>query len=141
MHSDLRVAKFIHYVMKDGKKDLARKIVYDSLANASQKLNVEDIPAVLAQAVDNVRPSQEVRSRRVGGANYQVPMPVPKKRGEFLAMNWIIKAARGRSGKPMVERLTNELVNAYQNEGDAVKKKEDTHRMAEANKAFAHFRW
>lgn len=141
VHNDLRIAKFINYVMEDGKKDLARKIVYSSLENASQKLNTEDVAAMFSQAVDNVRPSQEVRSRRVGGANYQVPTPVPKKRGEFLAMNWIIEAARGRSGKPMIKRLTNELVNACNNEGEAVKKKQDTHRMAEANRAFAHFHW
>lgn len=140
-YNDLRIAKFINYVMEDGKKDLARRIVYESLENASERLKAENVSAMFARAVDNVRPSQEVRSRRVGGANYQVPMPVPKVRGEFLAMNWIIEAARGRSGKPMVDRLSNELVNAYQNEGEAVKRKEDTHRMAEANKAFAHFRW
>lgn len=141
VHNDVKIAKFINYVMEDGKKDLARGIVYESLANASARLQQEDVSAMFGQIVENVRPAQEVRSRRVGGANYQVPMPVPKVRGEFLAMNWIIEAARGRSGKPMIKRLTTELVNAYNNEGDAITKKENTHKMAEANRAFAHFRW
>lgn len=127
--------------MKNGKKDLARKIVYEALKRSSQQLKVEDVPSFFAQVVENVRPNQEVRPRRVGGATYQVPIPVPKKRGEFLAMKWIIEAARGRSGKSMIERLSEELINAYQNQGDAVKKKEEVHRIAEANRAFAHFRW
>lgn len=140
-YNDVKITRFVNYVMENGKKDLARQIVYESLTSASEKLQQEDVSAMFEQIVENVRPSQEVRSRRVGGANYQVPTPVPKVRGEFLAMNWIIDAARGRSGSPMVERLTSELVNAYNNGGDAVTKKENTHKMAEANRAFAHFRW
>lgn len=131
------VERFIHTIMYDGKKSLARKIVYDSLI----KLNADTKEALkmFEQAMKNVTPSQEVRSRRVGGATYQVPMPLKHDRAEALAMRWLVDSARKKSGKPMVDRLFEELRSAVDGSGDAIKKKEDTHRMADANRAFAHF--
>jgi small subunit ribosomal protein S7 len=134
-----QVAKFTNTLMRAGKKDLAAKIVHGSLGKAQEELNTEPVQ-ILNQAIENVRPEQEVRSRRVGGATYQVPMPVGRKRGDSLAMRWIISAARSRTGE-MSENLAEELISAYKGEGNAIKKKEDIHRMAEANRAFAHFRW
>ena len=131
------VERFINLMMFSGKKSLSRQIVYTSL----EKLNEDKKEAVkiFEQAVKNVMPSQEVRSRRVGGATYQVPMPLKHDRAEALAMRWIVTVARGKKGKPMTVRLFEELKNAFDGAGDAVKKKDDTHRMAEANRAFAHF--
>jgi len=131
------VERFINLMMFSGKKSLSRQIVYTSL----EKLNEDKKEAVkiFEQAVKNVMPSQEVRSRRVGGATYQVPMPLKHDRAEALAMRWIVTVARGKKGKPMTARLFEELKNAFDGAGDAVKKKDDTHRMAEANRAFAHF--
>lgn len=140
VYQDVRVARFINYVMVTGKKELARRIVYEALEHASEKLNVKPLD-LFGRVLEVVRPEVEVRSRRVGGANYQIPVPVPMGRGDFLAMKWIIHASRGRAGKPMVSKLADELANAYRGEGDAVRKKETTHKMAEANRAFAHFRW
>lgn len=140
VYQDARVTKFINYVMLAGKKDTARRIVYDALKKAAEQLK-EDSSVVLEKALLNVRPELEVRARRVGGANYQIPLPVPRPRGDFLAMKWIIGASRSRKGKDMAEKLAEELVNAYNETGEAVKKKENTHKMAEANRAFAHFRW
>ena len=134
----LTVAKLINYVMKNGKKKVAEKIVYTALDIASEKLKVEPLE-VLEGAIKNIAPVIEVRGRRIGGSNLQVPIEVPKPRRLMLAMRWILTAARGAKGKPMAEQLAAELVNAYNNEGSAVKKKEETHRMAEANRAFAHF--
>ena len=134
----LTVAKLINYVMKNGKKKVAEKIVYTALDIASEKLKVEPLE-VLEGAIKNIAPVIEVRGRRIGGSNLQVPIEVPKPRRLMLAMRWILTAARGAKGKPMAEKLAAELVNAYNNEGSAVKKKEETHRMAEANRAFAHF--
>lgn len=140
------LSKFINCVMHDGKKAVATRVVYDALDMIQQRLEKENNPnapanalAVFLQAVDNVRPSVEVRSKRVGGANYQVPLQVRADRRIQLAYRWILAAARSRKGKPMAEKLAFELMEAAQNQGDAVKKKMDVQRMAEANRAFAHF--
>jgi len=140
IYGSLVVAKLVNQVMQSGKKEMARKIVYGALEKAAEELGTGP-SAVLAQALLNVTPKQEVRSRRIGGATYQVPVPVKGARGQTLAIRWIVQAARARKGKPMVERLAEELKAAYNKEGGAVKKKEDTRKMAEANRAFAHFRW
>lgn len=138
---DSRIIELLtNYVMVDGKKRLARKIVYGSLEDASKKLKKEPVE-ILEQALSNVRPILEVRSRRVGGANYQIPIPVPEERQIALSLRWIINAAKSKKGNDFQTYLTNELMSAYKGEGEAVKKKEDTEKMAEANKAFAHFRW
>ncbi|MEK9158453.1 MAG: 30S ribosomal protein S7 [Patescibacteria group bacterium] len=138
MYNDLVVAKLINCIMERGKKNVARKIVYtafDIMKEKSKKNPVE----IFEEAMKNVGPTVETRSRRVGGANYQVPMPVAPERKNALAFRWIIGAARSRKGKPMAEKLAEELLGASQNQGDAVKKKMDVLRMAEANRAFAHF--
>jgi small subunit ribosomal protein S7 len=132
--------KFINMIMLHGKKDLARQLVYDSLEKAGSKVGVEPIE-IFEKALKNVEPAIEVRSRRVGGATYQVPMPVPGNRKEMLAMRWIINAARSRSGRDFVTLLSNELIAAYNEEGDAIRTRENVHKMADANRAFAHFRW
>ncbi|MEK7579850.1 MAG: 30S ribosomal protein S7 [Patescibacteria group bacterium] len=133
-------AKFVNYVMKDGNKTIARKIVYGALENSEKKLGKGALE-ILEQAIRNAGPEMELRSRRIGGANYQIPYPVKPERRITLALRWIIEAARAKSGQSMIEKLTQELADAYSNTGAAVKKKMDTHRMAEANKAFAHFAW
>ncbi len=146
VYGSVDVAKFINYVMLDGKKDIARKIVYgafDIIKNTKDengKGNLDPIE-VFDTAVSNVKPKMEVRSRRVGGANYQVPVEVRPERQLSLAFRWIISAARAKSGKSMKERLADELLAAYKEEGEAITKKINTHKMAEANKAFAHFAW
>jgi len=137
---NVQVAKFINYVMRRGKKSLAQKIVYKTFELLEQKYK-QDALAVFNTALQNVGPTLEVKSRRVGGATYQVPREVKGDRRFYLACNWILNAARSRKGKPMYEKLAEELLAASKNEGAAVKKKLDTHRMAEANKAFAHFAW
>ena len=134
------VAKFINTVMLSGKKSVAEKIVYGALDSVSEKKSIQASDA-LEQALENVRPMVEVKSRRVGGATYQVPVEVRPARRNALAMRWIVDAARGRGEKGMGARLAGELADAIENRGSAVKKREDTHRMAEANKAFAHYRW
>jgi small subunit ribosomal protein S7 len=126
--------------MYDGKKSIAEAIVYDAFDIIEQKMRSEPLP-VFKQALDNVAPAIEVRSRRVGGATYQVPVEVRAERRQALAIRWIINAARGRNDKTMVDRLSAELMDAANNRGNAVKKREDTHRMAEANRAFSHYRW
>jgi small subunit ribosomal protein S7 len=126
--------------MHDGKKSIAETIVYDAFDIIEQKMRSEPLP-VFKQALDNVAPAIEVRSRRVGGATYQVPVEVRPERRQALAIRWIITAARGRNDKTMVDRLSAELMDAANNRGNAVKKREDTHRMAEANRAFSHYRW
>jgi small subunit ribosomal protein S7 len=136
-----RVEKFINSVMWDGKKSTARKVVYDALDIIKEKAKVENPLELFETAIRNVSPQMEIRSRRVGGANYQVPREVNPNRKQALAFRWILIAARGGKGKPMAEKLATELMAAANNEGSAFKKKEDTHRMAEANKAFAHFAW
>ena len=137
------LAKFMNVVMKRGKKSAAEKILYGALDRISEKTNQPGDQAIqtLSQALDNVKPVVEVKSRRVGGATYQVPVEVRASRRQTLAMRWVIEAARERSEKSMAFRLAHELMDASENRGAAVRKREDTHRMAEANKAFAHYRW
>jgi len=137
------LAKFINMVMKSGKKSVAEKIVYNAIERMSERVGKDQSRAIelLGQALDNIKPAVEVKSRRVGGATYQVPVEVRSSRRETLAMRWAIEAARARSEKSMVMRLAHELIDAAENRGAAVKKREDTHRMADANKAFAHYRW
>ena len=137
------LAKFINMVMKSGKKSVAEKIVYGALERMSERVGKDQGRAIelLGQALDNIKPAVEVKSRRVGGATYQVPVEVRTARRETLAMRWAIEAARLRSEKSMAMRLAHELIDAAENRGAAVKKREDTHRMADANKAFAHYRW
>jgi small subunit ribosomal protein S7 len=127
-------------IMWDGKKSKAQKIVYGAFEYIREKLNKDPLE-VFKQAVENVRPILEVRPRRVGGATYQVPIEVQEPRKTSLALRWIVAAARAKRGKPMYLRVAEELMDAYENKGVAIKKKEDTHRMAEANRAFAHYRW
>jgi small subunit ribosomal protein S7 len=141
--SNAMLAKFINMVMKSGKKSVAEKIVYGALDRMSERVGKDQSRAIelLGQALDNIKPAVEVKSRRVGGATYQVPVEVRATRRETLAMRWAIEAARSRSEKSMAMRLAHELLDAADNRGAAVKKREDTHRMADANKAFAHYRW
>ena len=136
-----RVEKFINSVMWDGKKSTARKVVYDAFEIIKERAKVENPVELFETAIRNVGPAMEIRSRRVGGANYQVPREVRAERKQALAFRWILNAARGGKGKPMAQKLATELIAASNNEGSAIKKKEDTLRMAEANKAFAHFAW
>ncbi len=133
----------MNMIMNDGKKSVAERIVYGALDRISERESKEDAAALelLEQALENVKPVVEVKSRRVGGATYQVPVEVRPQRRQTLAMRWVIDAARRRSEKSMAHRLAHELMDAAENRGTAVKKKEDTHRMAEANKAFSHYRW
>ena len=142
-YGNLMLAKFINMVMLSGKKSVAEKIVYGALNRIAERSGQDEQRALelLSQALDNIKPSVEVKSRRVGGATYQVPVEVRTTRRETLAMRWAIDAARKRSEKTMALRLAHELLDAAENRGSAVKKREDTHRMAEANKAFAHYRW
>ena len=137
---DLVVTKFMNSVMEHGKKSVAESIVYGALEQV-QVRSKQDPLVVFRSALDNVAPSIEVRSRRVGGATYQVPVEVRTIRRQALAIRWLLTAARGRNEKTMVERLSGELMDAANNRGNAVKKREDTHRMAEANRAFSHYRW
>ena len=139
-YKDYTVAKFINYIMKNGKKSIAEKIFYDSLAIISEKEKKDNAIDVFKKALSNVSPALEVKSKRIGGATYQVPMEVSQSRKLSLAMRWILSFSRGRKGKTMSNRLAAELLAAANNEGSSIKKKEDTHKMAEANKAFAHFR-
>jgi len=140
MYKSEAITKFIHSVMYDGKKSIAERIVYEALEQAAKRLNVNP-DEVFDKALENVKPLIEVRPRRVGGATYQVPVEVAPDRAQALAIRWIINSARSRKGIPMTERLAREFVDAYKGEGAAVKKREDTHKMAEANRAFAHYRW
>jgi len=137
------LAKFINMVMKSGKKSVAEKIVYGAIDRMSERVGKDQTRAIemRGQALDNIKPAVEVKSRRVGGATYQVPVEVRAARRETLAMRWAIEAARSRSEKSMAMRLAHELMDAAENRGAAVKKREDTHRMADANRAFAHYRW
>ena len=136
-----KVAKFTNYVMESGKKVTARKIMHDCMSAIKEQAKVENPMEVLELALKNTEPQMEVRSRRVGGANYQVPREVRPERKRSLSMKWIIEAARSKKGKPMAIKLAEEIVAASKNEGEAVKKRENVHKMAEANKAFAHFAW
>jgi small subunit ribosomal protein S7 len=139
-YGDLVLAKFMNSIMYDGKKSVAEAIVYGALDQVETKAKSDPL-AVFRQALDNVAPAIEVRSRRVGGATYQVPVEVRNERRQALAIRWIIAAARARNDKTMEDRLSAELLDASNNRGAAVKKREDTHRMAEANRAFSHYRW
>ncbi|OGN08330.1 MAG: 30S ribosomal protein S7 [Candidatus Yanofskybacteria bacterium RIFCSPHIGHO2_01_FULL_45_42] len=139
-YSSVLVSKFINKIMIAGKKSIASKIVYGALEDAEKKLQKPSLE-ILEQAVQNVSPSIQLKSRRVGGANYQIPVEVKPERRLMLAIMWIVGAARSQKGKEMKVRLADEFISAFNNTGNAVKKKLDTHRMAEANKAFAHFAW
>ena len=134
------IPKLINSIMYDGKKTIAEKIVYDALNKIKTKSKEEPIN-IFNEAISNIRPTVEVRSRRVGGATYQVPVEVKASRSQALAIRWLIDASRKRKDKKMSDKIFNEIYDAYQSRGSAIKKKEDTHRMAESNKAFAHFRW
>ena len=133
------IPKLINSIMYDGKKTIAEKIVYDAIDKIKTKSKDEPLN-IFNDAINNIRPTVEVRSRRVGGATYQVPVEVKSKRSQALALRWLIEASRKRKDKKMSDKIFNEIYDAYQNKGSAIKKKEDTHRMAESNKAFAHFR-
>lgn len=135
------VSKFINIVMERGKKSVAQAIVYQALDLAKQKSDKKEPLEVLQKAIDNVRPLLEVKSRRVGGATYQVPIEVKPERGSVLALRWLRDFARVKKSRTMAERLSHEILDAYKGEGAAVKKREDMHKMAEANKAFSHYRW
>ena len=139
-YKSLILSKFINIIMLDGKKTTAEKIVYSAF-NQIQKKTKEDPIKVFNEAINNVRPNLEVRSRRVGGATYQVPVEVNTSRSQTLALRWLLDASRKRKNKTMSDKLFNELMDAYQRKGAAIKKREDTHKMAESNKAFAHYRW
>lgn len=133
-----KIAKFINYVMRRGKKTVAQKNVYQAFAKIEDKLK-QDPLKIFEKAIQNASPMVEVRPRRIGGANYQIPFPVSEQRQFTLASRWLIEAARAKKGKPMSEKLAEELILASNNQGEAIKKRDDTHRMAEANRAFAHF--
>ena len=139
LYNDIMVQRVINRVMQNGKKQLAEKLVYTGMEKAAKKLNVKNPLDVFEQAIGNIRPSLETRSRRVGGANYQIPFEVKGQRQNHLTVMWFVQSARSRKGMSMADRIALELIDAYNNTGTAVKKKEDTHKMAEANRAFAHF--
>ncbi len=141
LYNSIKVGRFINYIMLEGKKTVAERVVYKAFELIKEKTSNPNPLEVFDQAIKNAGPTMEVRSRRVGGANYQVPREVRTDRRHQLAMRWIITAARTGSGKPTHQRLADEIILASKNEGTAVKKRDDTHRMAEANKAFAHFAW
>ena len=140
-YKDYTVAKFINYLMKNGKKSIAEKIFYNCLDIISEKEKNENAIDIFKKALTNVSPALEVKSKRIGGATYQVPMEVRPKRAQTLAMKWIVDSAIKRNEKTMRERVANEIHDAFNNKGNAVKKREETHKMAEANRAFSHFRW
>ena len=139
-YGNLKLAKFVNNLMERGKKSTAEKIIYSALDEISNKAKRDPLE-IFEEALDQVGPHVEVKSRRVGGATYQVPVEVKSKRSQALAIRWLIDASRKRKDKKMSDKIFNEIYDAYQNRGSAIKKKEDTHKMAESNKAFAHFRW
>ena len=139
-YGSLILAKFVNIIMYDGRKATAEKIIYKTLDKIKEKTKNDPIK-IFNEAIDNIRPNLEVRSRRVGGATYQVPVEVRTKRSQTLALRWLLEATRKRKNKTMSDKLFNELMDASQRKGAAIKKREDTHRMAESNKAFAHYRW
>ena len=139
-YKDLIIARFMNRIMLDGKKSISEKIVYGAFDIVSKKTDKDPLP-FFHEALDNVKPNLEVKSRRVGGATYQVPMEVRPRRAQTLAMKWIVDCAVKRNEKTMRERVAGEILDAYNNKGNAVKKREETHKMAEANRAFSHFRW
>ncbi|MCX6736471.1 MAG: 30S ribosomal protein S7 [Candidatus Parcubacteria bacterium] len=140
-YKSVRLEKFVNYLMYDGKKETARKVVNDAMLAVKEKAKTEDPLEVFEMAMKNAGPVMEVRSRRIGGANYQVPREVRAERRLSLAMRWILGAARSKKGSPMANRLADELISASKNEGEAIKKRDNTHKMADSNKAFAHFSW
>ena len=139
-YNSLVLAKFINFVMYDGKKSTSEKVIYKALEKIKDKTK-EDPIKIFDSAIANIRPNLEVRSRRIGGATYQVPQEVKSKRSQTLALRWLLEATRKRKNKSMSDKLFNELMDASQNKGASIKKREDTHKMAESNKAFAHYRW
>ena len=141
VYNDLLVSKFTNCLMWDGKKNAARKIVYDALDILAKKVPDVSPLEVFTTALENVKPAIEVRSKRVGGASYQVPMPVKQNRAQSLCIRWVLMAVRDKKGQPTAQKLANELFDAYNKQGVAYTKRENVHRMAEANKAFAHYRW
>ena len=141
IYNDVLLAKFVNKVMWDGKKSVAQAIVYDSLDQIKEKVQGEEPLAVFKKAVENIKPQLEVRSRRVGGATYQVPVDVRPSRRVTLALRWLTSYSRQRGEKNMSNRVAGEIIDAYNNRGNAIKKKEDVHRMAEANRAFSHYNW
>lgn len=140
-YNNKMIGELINMVMLEGKKSIAQNIVYGCLEIVKQRTGSNDALTVLNKAVENVRPLLELKSRRVGGATYQIPIEVKTERGVYLALRWMRDYARAKKGKPMPEKLADEIIDAYKGTGNAIKKREDTHKMAEANKAFAHYRW
>ena len=140
IHNNQLVAHLIHYVMRCGKKATAEKIIYGTLDQIKAQTN-EDPLEIMIRAIDNIKPKVEVKSRRVGGATYQVPVEVSQDRQLALALRWLITYSRARKGQPMTKALAGELMDAFKNQGNAIKKRDDTHKMAQANKAFAHYKW
>ena len=141
VYGSLVLAKFINKIMKGGKKSTSRKIVYDALDKFADRIKAEDPVTAFEQALENAKPSLEVKSRRIGGATYQVPVEISPERRISMAMAWIIENSREKAGRSMEEGLASELADCYQNQGATIKKKDDVHRMAEANRAFAHYKW
>ena len=140
-YNDILVARFVNSLLKKGKKSLAERVLYTALDNIGEKLKDEKALDVFKRAIENAAPMLEVKSRRVGGATYQVPVEVSRNRRLALSIRWMITQAKARAGRSMADKLTGELLDAFNNTGGAIRKKEDVHRMAEANKAFAHYRW
>ncbi|MBI4118090.1 MAG: 30S ribosomal protein S7 [Parcubacteria group bacterium] len=140
-YNSQKIEKFVNYVMKDGEKTVARKVVYGALDEIAKKVKTDNPLEVFDKAIKNIGPTVEVRTRRIGGANYQVPREVKTDRRLALAMRWLLLAARGKKGRPIHIKLADEIIAASNNEGEAVQKKANVHKMAEANKAFAHFTW
>ena len=141
LYKSITLAKFINKVMYDGKKSTATKIVYSAIQKFADRIKVENPLEAFEEALEKAKPSLEVKSRRIGGATYQVPIEIAPDRRTSLAMNWLINFSRAKPGKPMNQALADELYDCFNNQGTTIKKKEDTHRMAEANKAFAHYKW
>ncbi len=140
-HGSMVLAKFINKVMLDGKKSTARRIVYDAIERFAKKIKAESPIEAFKTALEKAKPALEVKSRRIGGATYQVPMEIAPQRRESMAMTWLIENARNKAGRSMIDGLAMELADCYNDQGATIKKKDDTHRMAEANKAYAHYRW
>lgn len=141
LYGSTTLAKFINKLMLEGKKSIARELVYKALEDFAKKVNVDNPLEAFEQALENAKPSLEVKSRRIGGATYQVPVEIPAERRTSLAMRWVIMNARQKAGRSMEEGLKLELIDCFNNQGATIKKKDDTHRMAESNKAFAHYKW
>jgi len=141
LYKSLTVAKFINKVMLDGKKTIARKIVYKAIESLANKIKSDNPLETFEKALENAKPSLEIKSRRIGGATYQVPIEIAPERREALATRWIIMFAKAKVGRNMIDGLATELSDCYNNQGSTIKKKDDTHKMAEANKAFAHYKW